>query len=583
MQLALQDRRKLPDAFSESIKGRAVGMIPGLNRLAGMASDQRIPMKTALDRLKVLRGLRLHTQDLGMGLRAAGSPLDQQSRNLAIQSMKKSRAGRNVLRQVDDRTTYRTTPLAVREYLQARNIRVDPRRLKVDPESMVYRGAGDHRPTTDKFFSAYPLTSRSYTAPYEMQQTLGNSTFARYRRPRFERFPEVKGGVQKIDHQDLTKPFYTHHAAKINPMERLQELSHLVKSRGVSAYKLTPKEQMSPSAIGYETILSPRSAPRGRWMTDQDQMLIPVKPNTSTVRQKYVEQQTALQQIIDRYRPIKKLASADGKITSHDATLPDGRKVDVLRLIEILTNRPTERRLIEDLSSPGKSTRSGFSRKRLELADVRHPLIITPGGRVIDGRHRFHKLKASGRHSVEVQIAEDEDLDGARLDKPASDLTFIHRSSEAHPELRPLTYDELKVKRSSGEFDEDQAAQYVRERRKYESKLRRRLAQAQLASDPAKTFLYATIKDHERMEQFGHEHQFKMEPDELESSFFDVIGDGRERLVRGSKGLKQALKRWADAQDKLEVGDYMGMRIDPRIEVITQRPVKPTKILQTYD
>jgi hypothetical protein len=164
--------------------------------------------------------------------------------------------------------------------------------------------------------------------------------------------------------------------------------------------------------------------------------------------------------------------------------------------------------------------------------------------------------------------------------KDAEDLTWLHRSRTKHPELRPLSYDELTKDRTHDSWSPEQTAAYVKDRRIFEAILHRRLAAKGIPSDRGNTFLYATLADRERMENKpgGFEHRAPLSADLVNSSFFDVVGDGKSRTMLGPKGLAAALKRWEAAKDNLETSEYMGMKIQPRIEVITPSNVTPASI-----
>ncbi len=158
---------------------------------------------------------------------------------------------------------------------------------------------------------------------------------------------------------------------------------------------------------------------------------------------------------------------------------------------------------------------------------------------------------------------------------------LVHYSRDSFDELRPLTYEELKENRSSGRWQNDPEAvrKYVAGRKRLENYLRARLRQKAIASDPATSFLYATLDGHE---QFGTasevRHEAELTPDLINASFFDVVGDGKSRTVFGQPGLQIALNRWRKAtQDgNLKPTEYMGMTIKPRIEVMTQAKVPIT-------
>jgi hypothetical protein len=157
---------------------------------------------------------------------------------------------------------------------------------------------------------------------------------------------------------------------------------------------------------------------------------------------------------------------------------------------------------------------------------------------------------------------------------------ILHRSRNPHQELRPLTYDELVQDRTHDRFDEEEAKAYVQDRKKFESYLRKRLRQAGHVTDSDKSFLYGTVPGKEKMGSFGYEHMLQLSPEEMEQTFFDVVGDGKQRMVLGQKGLDAAIKRWEKAKELKET-EYMGMKIHPRIEVIMNGKYKPTSVTKS--
>ncbi len=174
--------------------------------------------------------------------------------------------------------------------------------------------------------------------------------------------------------------------------------------------------------------------------------------------------------------------------------------------------------------------------------------------------------------------------EGDHMNKVAHDL--VHYSREKHPELRPLSYEELEKDRTSGRWanEPEKAKAYVDDRRRFEKELHKRLASRGIQTDPNNSFLYATIDGHE---QFGnpatYKHLAPLNADVVNSSFFDVVGAGKGRTTFGHRGLESALRRWeaANAAGKLETSEYMGMPIKPRIEVITPNKITPTTIDKT--
>ena len=163
-------------------------------------------------------------------------------------------------------------------------------------------------------------------------------------------------------------------------------------------------------------------------------------------------------------------------------------------------------------------------------------------------------------------------------------LNLVHYSRDKHPELRPLSYDELVKDRTSGRWEDkpEMAEQYVQDRKKFESELHQRLARKGVEVDPNRSFLYATIDGREKFYDGleGYKHTVPLSDDVVAKSFFDVAGDGKSRTVMGPRGLAAAIRRWdlAESSGKLQPQEYMGMTIRPRIEVITPSELKPTEI-----
>ena len=160
---------------------------------------------------------------------------------------------------------------------------------------------------------------------------------------------------------------------------------------------------------------------------------------------------------------------------------------------------------------------------------------------------------------------------------------LAHYSRAKHKELRPLSYDELVIDRTSGRWKDkpEMAQQYVADRRRFESALHRRLAAKNMPTDKGQSFLYSTI---DGKEDFGEPGQYKhissLDEDTINRSFFDVVGAGKGRTTLGLKGLQLALKKWdaAKASNGLTESEYMGMKIKPRIEVITPRAIVPNQV-----
>jgi hypothetical protein len=156
---------------------------------------------------------------------------------------------------------------------------------------------------------------------------------------------------------------------------------------------------------------------------------------------------------------------------------------------------------------------------------------------------------------------------------------LVHYSRNKYKELRPLTYEELVKDRTSGRWENnpEMAQKYVQDRIKTEHKLHNKLK----SIDRNKTFLYATIAGHEQYGKgTGYKHIAPLTPEIIDQSFFDVVGDNGYKTIQGQKGLEAAIARWnaAKANNALKEEEYMGMRIRPRIEVMTPNTIVPSKI-----
>jgi hypothetical protein len=172
---------------------------------------------------------------------------------------------------------------------------------------------------------------------------------------------------------------------------------------------------------------------------------------------------------------------------------------------------------------------------------------------------------------------------GRAAQKTAEDLNLVHYSRNKHPDLRPLNYGELEKDRTSGSWEDkpELAQRYVQDRKSFESDLHRRLAQRGIEHPRDSSFLYATIDGRERFNpHWGFKHTAPLSDDVIQKSFFGVAGDGKDRITIGRLGLASALRRWdvAEKEDKLQDSEYMGLKIRPRIEVITPTSISPTSI-----
>ena len=191
-------------------------------------------------------------------------------------------------------------------------------------------------------------------------------------------------------------------------------------------------------------------------------------------------------------------------------------------------------------------------------------------------------------HKTKVELSLKKILDNS-VSKLASDLAIpadlalVHYSKGKLDELRPLSYEELLKSRTRGRWLDapEKAKEYVEGRRKYENELHKMLNDKGIVTDPSNSFLYATLGGHENFGTPGqYRHESPLTPELINQSLFDVVGAGDSQMGYGEEGLKAALRRWQEAKDAgtLKSTQYMGMNINPRIEVITPSKLKPTAV-----
>lgn len=101
----------------------------------------------------------------------------------------------------------------------------------------------------------------------------------------------------------------------------------------------------------------------------------------------------------------------------HTKTMPDGKLLDVEKLLVVIRRRKPHFRSVDRLHGYSRSKRTGFSKERYERADVKFPVIIDSTGLVLDGRHRLLKAKDAGIIEVPVIVATKEDIRKCLLTK----------------------------------------------------------------------------------------------------------------------------------------------------------------------
>lgn len=139
---------------------------------------------------------------------------------------------------------------------------------------------------------------------------------------------------------------------------------------------------------------------------------------------------------------------SDEHITTHTKTLADGKTtLDILKLIEKVKDRQSEDINLGDIVGPIKKNKAtGFSEKRYAAADTSYPLIIDQKNHLLDGRHRYFKLKDSGETKTKVHKVTQEDIDSVIVEnsnKSAADMRSLmqarRHSAQAKLEYKKKT------------------------------------------------------------------------------------------------------------------------------------------------
>jgi hypothetical protein len=154
------------------------------------------------------------------------------------------------------------------------------------------------------------------------------------------------------------------------------------------------------------------------------------------------------EQVYDNYFDEDAEVKSAEHITTHTKTLSDGKTIlDILKLIEIVKDRQAEDINLEDIVGPSKKNKAtGFSEKRYLAADTSYPLILGPGNDLLDGRHRYFKLKDSGETKTKAHKVTQEDIDSVIIDKNEKSAADMHalmqarrHSSQAKEEYKKKT------------------------------------------------------------------------------------------------------------------------------------------------
>ena len=105
-----------------------------------------------------------------------------------------------------------------------------------------------------------------------------------------------------------------------------------------------------------------------------------------------------------------KLAKADNV-----STLPDGRVLDIGKLIDKSKGRRVERIPIDDVPKPSRSEASGYSKARQAKVDMSKPVIVGTDGTLYDGRHRLFRHIDEGETHIRAVRVSDVDIDDVTI------------------------------------------------------------------------------------------------------------------------------------------------------------------------
>ena len=114
--------------------------------------------------------------------------------------------------------------------------------------------------------------------------------------------------------------------------------------------------------------------------------------------------------------------------TSHTKTMPDGRKLDVLRLQQLVSRLKERQVSLDDIKGVSRSARSGFSLDRYQNTDTSYPLILDPHHHLLDGRHRYLRHQDAGSDMAPVVRATPRIIEAATMKEAAGlgELLFAY-------------------------------------------------------------------------------------------------------------------------------------------------------------
>jgi hypothetical protein len=92
-------------------------------------------------------------------------------------------------------------------------------------------------------------------------------------------------------------------------------------------------------------------------------------------------------------------------------------KYDVWKLLEVVSDKPTQVIELSQIHGVDRSKRTGFSKKRFQVVDPNLPLLVTQNYFLIDGRHRYFKLLDLGETTAKVIVVTPQDLRLAKYEE----------------------------------------------------------------------------------------------------------------------------------------------------------------------
>lgn len=105
-------------------------------------------------------------------------------------------------------------------------------------------------------------------------------------------------------------------------------------------------------------------------------------------------------------KPVLLKIAIDNWLTTHDVQLiKNGPFYKVQDLIDYNSKNLKSIKLnISEITGASRGTKTGFSKKRYEKADIKWPIIVDEHKDIIDGRHRLLKAKDQNKKTIKAYI-----------------------------------------------------------------------------------------------------------------------------------------------------------------------------------